>query len=145
MRFSVRAVAALSVGAACMSAAVPSAVAGTSDQTLAAATDGAAASSKGDLLVCNNSGYMFDVYADGPEVRKADLGDECSDWWKPVEKGTYDLGFALRIPSEDNLIIQVRVRRGQHTFYKVFNSSGQVKARVAPGEMTKVDLFIPRK
>jgi hypothetical protein len=36
---------------------------------------------RGEIVICNHSGYMFDVYADGPSLRTDDLAgsfDECS-------------------------------------------------------------------
>ncbi|MGQ0846569.1 MAG: hypothetical protein ACT4QF_20795 [Sporichthyaceae bacterium] len=100
----------------------------------------------GDLVICNHSGYMFDVYADGPEARTDDLAgsfDECTDW-APLKPGSYQIGFSLRIPSQQNVIIQARFKRAGHTYYKVFNGQGVLSGVVADGKTTRVDLFIPR-
>jgi hypothetical protein len=105
-----------------------------------------AAPPTGEIVICNHSGYMFDVFADGPSIREDDLAgsfDECTDW-RPVLIGKYDIGFALRIPSESNVIIQARFKRDGHVFYKVFNHQGIVSTNVGRGELTRVDLYIPR-
>jgi hypothetical protein len=101
---------------------------------------------RGEIVICNHSGYMFDVYADGPSIREDDLAgsfDECTDWAR-VLPGKYDIGFALRVPSQQNVIIQARFKREDHVFYKVFNGQGVVSTSVAPQELTRVDLYIPR-
>ena len=101
---------------------------------------------RGELVICNHSGYMFDVYADGPSLRTDDLAgnfDECTDWAR-VLPGSYDIGFSLRIPSQQNVIIQARMKRDGHVFYKVFNGEGVVNGKVAADRTTRVDLFIPR-
>ena len=100
----------------------------------------------GMIQICNHSGYMFDVYADGPSIREDDLAgsfDECTDW-KPVLTGGYSVGFGLRTPSAQNVIIQARYKRDGHVFYKVFNGQGQLPLAVGKDETTRVDLFIPR-
>jgi hypothetical protein len=101
---------------------------------------------RGEIVICNHSGYMFDVYADGPSIREDDLAgsfDECTDWAR-VLTGRYDIGFALRVPSQSNVIIQARFKRDDHVFYKVFNQQGVVSTNVGYGELTRVDLYIPR-
>ncbi|MGQ0846570.1 MAG: hypothetical protein ACT4QF_20800 [Sporichthyaceae bacterium] len=101
---------------------------------------------RGEIVICNHSGYMFDVYADGPSLRTDDLAgsfDECTDWAR-VLPGSYQIGFSLRIPSQQNVIIQARFKRDGHTFYKVFNGQGVLSTGVAKDRTTKVDLFIPR-
>jgi hypothetical protein len=103
-------------------------------------------SPRGEIVICNHSGYMFDVYADGPSLRSDDLAgnfDECTDWYR-VLPGKYDIGFSLRIPSQQNVIIQARFKRDGHVFYKQFNGEGVVSTSVAPDRTTRVDLFIPR-
>src|SRR5580698_6131844 len=100
----------------------------------------------GNIIVCNHSGYMFDVYADGPSVREDDLAgsfDECTDW-KPVLAGGYSVGFGLRSASAQNVMIQARYKRDGHVFYKVFNGQGQLPLAVGKDETTKLDLFIPQ-
>jgi hypothetical protein len=100
----------------------------------------------GQIAICNHSGYMFDVFADGPSIREDDLAgsfDECTDW-RPVLTGKYDIGFALRVPSQQNVIIQARFKREGHVFYKVFNGQGIVSTSVGNHELTRVDLYIPR-
>jgi hypothetical protein len=100
----------------------------------------------GLIEVCNHSGYLFDVYADGPSARKDDLAgsfDECTHW-SPVHAGRYDIGFGMRTPSVQNVIIQARFKRNGQTFYKTFNHEGVVSTGVGPGSETRVDLFIPR-
>jgi hypothetical protein len=100
----------------------------------------------GQIAICNHSGYMFDVFADGPSIREDDLAgtfDECTDW-RPVLTGKYDIGFALRVPSQSNVIIQARFKREGHVFYKVFNGQGIVSTSVGKDELTRVDLYIPR-
>jgi hypothetical protein len=100
----------------------------------------------GLIEVCNHSGYLFDVYADGPSMRKDNLAgsfDECTNW-RPVQAGQYQIGFGLHTPSTDNVVIQARFKRHEQTFYKVFNRQGQVTTNVSPGSDTRVDLFIPQ-
>jgi len=100
----------------------------------------------GQIVICNHSGYMFDVFADGPSIREDDLAgsfDECTDW-ASVLTGKYDIGFALRVPSQQNIIIQARFKREDHVFYKVFNGQGIVTTNVGRSELTRVDLYIPR-
>lgn len=104
--------------------------------------DGAA----GLIEVCNHSGYLFDVYADGPSVRRDDLAgsfDECTHW-RPVHVGEYQIGFGMRVPTKQNVVVQARFKRHEQTFYKVFNREGQVTTAVSPGSETRVDLFIPQ-
>jgi hypothetical protein len=106
-------------------------------------SDGRAA---GLIEVCNHSGYLFDVYADGPSIRRDDLAgsfDECTHW-RPVRAGHYDIGFGFRGTSKQNVIIQARFKRDGQTFYKVFNSEGVVTSNVGPGSHVRVDLFIPQ-
>jgi hypothetical protein len=100
----------------------------------------------GAIVVCNHSGYMFNVYADGPSVREDDLAgsfDECTDWAK-VLTGGYNIGFGLRTTSAQNVIIQARFKRDDHVYYKVFNREGIIPAFVNKDEVTRVDLFIPQ-
>jgi hypothetical protein len=100
----------------------------------------------GLIEVCNHSGYLFNVYADGPTARKDDLAgsfDECTHW-SPVRSGHYDIGFGLRSASVQDVIIQARFQRGGQTFYKLFNREGVVAGNVGPGSATRVDLFIPQ-
>jgi hypothetical protein len=100
----------------------------------------------GLIEVCNHSGYLFNVYADGPSIRKDDLAgsfDECTHW-APVRAGHYDIGFGARTTSAQSVIIQARFKRDGQTFYKVFNSEGVVSSNVGPGSHTRVDLFIPQ-
>jgi hypothetical protein len=100
----------------------------------------------GEIVICNHSGYMFDVYADGPSIREDDLAgsfDECTNW-RRVLTGKYDIGFALRVPSQQNVLIQARFKREDHVFYKVFNGQGLVSTSVGRDELTRVDLYIPR-
>ncbi|HEX3611993.1 MAG TPA: hypothetical protein VHU88_09930 [Sporichthyaceae bacterium] len=100
----------------------------------------------GSIQICNHSGYMFNVYADGPSIREDDLAgsfDECSDWAR-VLPGQYNIGFGLRTASAQNAIIQARFKRDDHVFYKVFNREGVVSTFVGPDQLTRVDLFIPQ-
>ena len=100
----------------------------------------------GKIVVCNHSGYMFNVYADGPSIREDDLAgsfDECTDW-APVLTGNYQVGFGLRTTSTQNVIIQARFKRDDHVFYKVFNNEGVIQGFVNKDEVMRVDLFIPQ-
>jgi hypothetical protein len=124
-------------------AVVAAAAAATAVLPIASAS---ASAPRGEIVICNHSGYMFDVYADGPSLRSDDLAgnfDECTDWYR-VLPGKYDIGFSLRIPSQQNVIIQARFKRDGHVFYKQFNNEGVVSTSVAPDRTTRVDLFIPR-
>jgi hypothetical protein len=147
MRTSIRSAGVLAAAAACLSIALPAGTAGAAtmgDKPKPAAAP--APPPTGQIVICNHSGYMFDVYADGPSIREDDLAgsfDECTDW-APVLTGGYDIGFALRVPSQQNVLIQARFKREGHVFYKVFNGQGSVKANVGKGELTRVDLYIPR-
>ncbi|MGQ0846568.1 MAG: hypothetical protein ACT4QF_20790 [Sporichthyaceae bacterium] len=125
-------------------AVVVAAAAATAVLPAAAAT--ASSTPRGEIVICNHSGYMFDVYADGPSLRSDDLAgsfDECTDWYR-VLPGSYQIGFSLRVPSQQNVIIQARFKRDGHVFYKVFNGQGVVSTSVAKDRTTRVDLFIPR-
>jgi hypothetical protein len=42
------------------------------------------------------------------------------------------------------VIIQARFKREGHVFCKVFNGQAVIKANVGKGELTRVDLYIPR-
>ena len=100
----------------------------------------------GKIVVCNHSGYMFNVYADGPSIREDDLAgsfDECTDW-APVLTGNYQVGFGLRTASSQNVIIQARFKRNDHVYYKVFNFEGVIQGFVNKDEVMRVDLFIPQ-
>lgn len=100
----------------------------------------------GSIQVCNHSGYVFNVYADGPSLRTDDLAgsfDECTDWAR-VLPGAYQVGFGLRTVSSQNVIIQARFKRDDHVFYKVFNNEGVLSTNVGPEQLTRVDLFIPQ-
>jgi hypothetical protein len=130
-------------GAVVVAAAAASAIVLPASAAHAANTGGVP---RGEIVICNHSGYMFDVYADGPSIREDDLAgsfDECTDWAR-VLPGKYDIGFALRVPSQQNVIIQARFKREDHVFYKVFNHEGVVSTSVGPQELTRVDLYIPR-
>jgi hypothetical protein len=105
----------------------------------------------GVIQVCNRSGYMFNVYADGPSLREDDLAGlsksgECSDW-KPVLAGSYQIGFGLRTTSggaNGGVIIQSRFRRNDHVYYKTFNNEGVIGTFVNKGDKIEVDLMIPQ-
>jgi hypothetical protein len=100
----------------------------------------------GKIVVCNHSGYMFNVFADGPSIREDDLAgsfDECTDW-APVLTGNYQVGFGLRTSSAQNVIIQARFKRNDHVYYKVFNNEGVLSGFVNKDEVMRVDLFIPQ-
>jgi hypothetical protein len=146
MRTSVRTAGVLAAAAACLSIALPAGTAGaaiTGDKPKPAP---APPPPTGQIVICNHSGYMFDVYAEGASIRTDDLAgsfDECTDW-APVLTGGYSIGFALRVPSQQNVIIQARFKRENHVFYKVFNGQGVVSSNVAKDETTRVDLYIPR-
>jgi hypothetical protein len=100
----------------------------------------------GTIVVCNHSGYMFNVFADGPSIREDDLAgsfDECTAWDR-VLTGNYQIGFGLRTSSAQNVIIQARFKRNDHVFYKVFNNEGVLSGFVNKDETMRVDLFIPQ-
>jgi hypothetical protein len=97
MRTSVRTAGVLAAAAACLSIALPAGAATMGDAPKPAKP---VPPPTGQIVICNHSGYMFDVYADGPSIREDDLAgsfDECTDW-RPVLTGGYDIGFALRLP-----------------------------------------------
>jgi hypothetical protein len=105
-----------------------------------------AAAGHGMLVICNHTGYVFDVYADGPDVREDDLAgsfDECTDW-SPVSTGRNDVGFSMRTPSQQPVAIAARFSRDGVTYYKTFNNQGVVAAYVGPDQSTRIDLFVPR-
>ena len=146
MRTSVRTAGVLAAAAACLSIALPAGTAGAATMGDKPKPAAPAPPPTGQIVICNHSGYMFDVFADGPSIREDDLAgsfDECTDW-RPVLTGNYEIGFALRIPSQQNVIIQARFKREGHVFYKVFNGQGNIKANVGKDELTRVDLYIPR-
>jgi hypothetical protein len=99
----------------------------------------------GTIMVC--SANNFDVYAEGPSFREDDLMEfnkhgECTDW-KPVLPGNYEIGWASRVNGGYFVNIECLVRRGKsHVMYKRLNSEGHVYSTVAPGELTRVDLWI---
>jgi hypothetical protein len=100
----------------------------------------------GLIEVCNHSGYLFNVFADGPSIRRDDLAgsfDECTHW-RPVRAGQYQIGFGLRTASVQNVIIQARFKRNGQVYYKTFSQEGVVTTNVSPGSETRVDLFIPK-
>jgi hypothetical protein len=100
----------------------------------------------GMLVVCNHTGYVFGVYADGPSIREDDIAgsfDECTDW-KPVKAGDYDIGFTMRTPSQQPATIQARIERHGVTYYQTFNSQGTLDVNVGAKQVTKIDLFIPQ-
>jgi hypothetical protein len=146
MRTSVRSAGVLAAATACLLITLPAGTAGAVSAGDAPKPAKPAPPATGIITICNHSGYMFDVYADGPSIREDDLAgsfDECTDW-APVLTGSYDVGFALRVPSQQNVLIQARFKRDGHVFYKVFNGQGLVSAKVGPKEHTRVDLYIPR-
>lgn len=100
----------------------------------------------GKLVVCNHSGYMFGVFADGATTTRTDdlagSYDECTDW-KPVPPGSYDLGLNLRVPSQQNVLINLRVKRDGHTIYRRMGN-GTTSIKVSADRTTRVDVFIPR-
>lgn len=100
----------------------------------------------GVLVICNHTGYVFGVYADGPSIREDDLAgsfDECTDW-KPVKVGDYTIGFTMRTPSQQPAMIQARINRDDVTYYKTFNSQSTLDTNVAGEQVTRIDLFIPQ-
>jgi hypothetical protein len=99
----------------------------------------------GMLVICNHTGYVFGVYADGPSIREDDLAgsfDECTDW-KPVKAGDYTIGFTMRTPSQPPATIQARINRKGVTYFTTFNSQGTLDTNVAADEATRIDLFVP--
>jgi len=102
---------------------------------------------KGVIVICNHSGYMFDVFADGPSIREDDLAgsfDECTDWAR-VLTGNYQIGFGLRTASgQSKVIIGARFKRDGHVYYKTFNGEGLITGFVNKDETMRVDLFIPQ-
>ncbi|HEX3614401.1 MAG TPA: hypothetical protein VHU88_22130 [Sporichthyaceae bacterium] len=102
----------------------------------------------GLIEICNRSGYLFSVYADGPSQREDDLAGlsksgECTDW-APVLAGSYSVGFGVRTASAQDMVIQARVKRDDHVFYKVFNREGVIPEAIGAGDRVQVDLFIPQ-
>jgi len=100
----------------------------------------------GLIQVCNHSGYLFNVFADGPSVRTDDLAgsfDECTHW-HVVEAGQYIIGFGLRTASTQKVIIQARIKRGNRVFYENFSDEGKITTNVGEEQRTRVDLFIPQ-
>jgi hypothetical protein len=100
----------------------------------------------GTIVVCNHSGYMFNVYADGPSIREDDLAgemDECTNWDK-VLTGNYQVGFGMRTTSTQEVKIMARFKRDDHVYYKVFNNEGVLSGFVNKDETMRVDLFIPQ-
>jgi len=99
----------------------------------------------GLLVVCNHTGYVFGVYADGPSIRQDDIAgsfDECTDW-KPVKVGDYSIGFTMRTPGQQPPMVQARVNRDDVTYYKTFNSQESLDVNVGAKKVTRIDLFIP--
>lgn len=100
---------------------------------------------KGELIVCNHSGYSFNVFADGPvSTMTDDLAgsfDECTDWPR-VGPGLYDVGFAYRVNSQQASLVMVRIKRDKQVIYRRVGE--MTKATVSVGQATRVDLFIPR-
>jgi hypothetical protein len=115
--------------------------------TNAGAASEHAAPTRGTVQVC--SAGNSDVYAEGPSIREDDLAEftksgECTNW-KPVLPGNYEIGYAMRITVPYPVTVQCLVRRGnKHVFYKSLNNEGHIYTAVAPGELTRVDLFIAR-
>jgi hypothetical protein len=100
----------------------------------------------GVLQICNHTGYVFGVYADGPSIREDDLAgsfDECTDW-KPVKIGDYSIGFTMRTPGQAPAMIEARIERRGVTFYKQFNSQESLDTNVGPEQVTRIDLFVPQ-
>jgi hypothetical protein len=103
------------------------------------------------INVCNRSGYMFDVYADGPSIREDDIagfskGGECTDWPK-VLPGSYQIGFGLRTAgggTNGAVVVHARFRRNNHVFYKVFNNEGVISTTLGPGDTVQLDLEVPQ-
>jgi len=102
----------------------------------------------GIIQVCNRSGYMFNVYVDGPSLREDDLAGlsksgECSAW-DPVLVGSYQIGFGMRTTSTQEVKIMARFRRNSHVYYKVFNNEGNIITFVNKGDTIQLDLMIPQ-
>lgn len=102
---------------------------------------------KNTMIVCNHSGYLIGVYAMGPgQVRRSDLAgsyDECVTW-KHLRPGFHDTGFNWRVPSQQNVALELRVKYDGHTVYKrVFPGSGAL-LQLAGDKTMKVDFYIPR-
>jgi hypothetical protein len=103
------------------------------------------APTRGTIMVCsaNNS----DVFVDGPSIREDDLASftksgECTNW-KPVLPGNYEVGYAMRTTSTHPILVECLVRRNkQHIIYKRLNNEGHLYTTVAPGELTRIDLWI---
>jgi hypothetical protein len=118
---------------------------------VALAVDGAAKPAGATINVCNRSGYLFDVYADGPSIRQDDLagfskGGECSDWPK-VLPGSYQIGFGLTTTSggaNGAVAVHARFRRNNHVYYNVFNNEGVITTTLGPGDIVQLDLEVPQ-
>ncbi|HEX3827745.1 MAG TPA: hypothetical protein VHV82_10785 [Sporichthyaceae bacterium] len=120
-------------------------------RAIAAQAPGDAGSAGATISICNRSGYMFNVYADGPSVREDDLagfskGGECSDWPK-VLPGGYQIGFGLRTAgggTNGAVVVHARFRRNNHVFYKAFNNEGVISTTLGPGDNVQLDLEVPQ-
>jgi hypothetical protein len=101
----------------------------------------------GTIMICNHSGYLFNVYADGPSIREDDLSGrehECANW-KSVLIGSYQIGFGVRIPTNQRVIVGARFKRRGQVLYKSFNNEGVITASIGKGDLLRADLLITQK
>lgn len=97
---------------------------------------------RGYLLVCNHTGYLYGVFADGPSIRTDDLAgdfDECTQWW-PVRVGRYEIGYGKAVKFNKKT---VRVKRTDSVSYTTFGDSRTFHVNVQRNKTTRVDLGIP--
>ncbi|MGQ0846781.1 MAG: hypothetical protein ACT4QF_21900 [Sporichthyaceae bacterium] len=145
-----RALASVAVALTC--ALAPTASAGAADvrtphpKPAAAAKNAKPAKPNNTMVVCNHSGYLLGVYSMGPgDVRRADLSgshDECVTW-KRLASGFHDVGFNFRVPSQQNVILEMRIKYDGYTVYKRLGG-GSTLLQLGGDKTAKIDYFIPR-
>ncbi len=102
---------------------------------------------KNTMVVCNHSGYMIGVYAMGAgDVRRTDLAgnfDECVKW-KRMSPGFKDVGFNWRVPSQQNVLLEMRVKYDGYTVYKTLPPGGSTLLQMGGDKTMKIDYYTPR-
>lgn len=107
------------------------------------ANPGAAAEGKGRIKFCVTGGGPLSVFADGPDLRTANLTRNCQGF--QVQAGQYYVGIQGYAVPDNCTLNGVTIRRGTYSY----RAPEQIFTHVVPGQITKItfalDCALPTK